>query len=275
MIKKIVFAGCSITAGNELWEEAHVPNYASMTFKESRKMMNNIPNYEEVTEYNKQNAFPNLIGKALGVETFNLGFSGISNKELALRVIAHFTEDHYDDTIVVMQFTTHNRMLLKYKEDKDVSTYGSFVVMPNADDNRLSKHQNNLLKEMFFEFLPESLLATDDHIFFYYAAEALKQKGISVYMLWTEIEIVNWASWDIDTGYDDKVQYKCINDKDPQWGEIISKHFAHRHHDFNLLGTTLQNVAGPDSRLPRLHFKKSAHETIATKLSEKLKCLIG
>ena len=46
MIKKIIFAGCSITAGNELWEEAHVPNYASMTFKESRKMMGNVPNYQ-------------------------------------------------------------------------------------------------------------------------------------------------------------------------------------------------------------------------------------
>ena len=50
MIKKIIFAGCSITAGNELWEEAHVPNYASMTFKESRKMMDSFTNFKEVEE---------------------------------------------------------------------------------------------------------------------------------------------------------------------------------------------------------------------------------
>ena len=275
MIKKIIFAGCSITAGNELWEEAHVPNYTSMTFKESRKMMSSLPNYEEVNEYNKQHAFPALVGKALDIETVNLGFPGISNKELALRVIAHFTEDHYDDTMVVMQFTTHNRMLLRYKEENNQNTIGSFVVMPTADDDRLSKNQNNLLKEMFLEFLPESLIAADDHIFFYYAVEALKAKGITVYILWTDIEIVDWANWDIKSGYDNAGKYTIVNDKDPQWCEMISKHFAIKHHSFNLLGTTLQKLAGSDSRLPRLHFKKSAHETIATHISERLKCLIG
>lgn len=275
MIKKIIFAGCSITAGNELWEEAHVPNYTAMTFKESRKMMGNFPNYKEVNDYNKQHAFPALVGKALDIETVNLGFPGISNKELALRVIAHFTEDHYDDTMVVMQLTTHNRMLLRYKEENNQNTIGSFVVMPTADDDRLSKTQNNLLKEMFLEFLPESLMAADDHIFFYYAVEALKEKGIPVYVLWTDIEIIDWANWDINNGYDDAGKYTIVNDKDPQWCEMISKHFTRKHHTANLLGTTLQKLAGPDSRLPRLHFKKSAHETIAIHISEKLKCLIG
>lgn len=274
MKKKIYFAGCSITAGNELWEEAHIPKYASMTFKEAKKAMDTVDD-SKASEYNKEHSFPALVGKELGVETFNLGFSGISNKELALRMVSFFKEDHYDDTMVVMQFTTHNRLFLKYKEEKEKQIFGSFVVMPEASDYRLTRHQNNLLKEMFFEFMPESLMVMDDHIFFYYAVEALKNKGIPVYILWADIEIIDWANWDIQKGLGAGNKFQLFNDVDPQWINDLSRHFTDRHHDFNLLGTTLQKVAGDGSRLPRLHFKQSAHETIAKAISEKLKCLLG
>jgi len=275
MIKKIYFAGCSITAGNELWEEAHIPGYSSMTFKESRKVMDKIPNDEEVLKYNNQNSFPALVGKQLSLETINLGFSGISNKELGLRILTNFPEKNYEDVMVVIQLTTHNRMLIKYKEENDSYIFGSFVIMPDADDSRLTKRQNNLLKETFFEFSPESMLVMDDHIFIYYAVEALKNKGIPVYLLWSEVEIINWANWDISSGSGSGPKFQLLNDKDPQWIENLSNHFVEKHHDYNLLGTTLQAVAGKNSRLPRLHYKKEAHEKIATIISEKIRCLLG
>jgi hypothetical protein len=275
MIKKIYFAGCSITAGNELWEEANIPNYTSMAFKEARQTMSSLKKWKEADEYNKQNSFPALVGERLGIETVNLGVSGISNKELAMRVIANFPENHYNDIAVVIQLTTHNRMFLRYKEEGTRNTVGSFVVMAEADDDRLTKRQNNLLKEMFFELLPESVLSTDDHVFVYYAVEALKKKGIPVYLLWSKIEIVDWANWDINSGVDETAQFTIVSDTEPQFASAISQHFANQHHDYNLLGTTMQAIAGDGSRLPRMHFKKSAHEQIAKAILEKIKCLIG
>jgi hypothetical protein len=275
MIKKIIFSGCSITAGNELWEEAHIPNYASMTFKEGRKVMEAIEDHKKAELYNREHAFPALVGKEIGLETINLGISGISNKEIALRTVACFDKEHYDDTMVVMQFTTHNRLFLKYKEENKNQIFGSFVVMPEGNDHRLSHRQNNILKEMFFEFMPESLMVMDDHIFFYYAVEALKNRGIPVYILWADVEILDWANWDINKGYGAGNEFRLLNDIEPQWISGLSKHFTDKHHSYNLLGSTLQKVAGENSKLPRLHFKKDAHERIAKLISEKLKCIIG
>lgn len=275
MTKKIYFAGCSITAGNELWEEKNIPNYKSMTFKEARKAIEGISDKKAIEAYNLENAFPAIVGRNLGVETFNMGISGISNKEMAIRVLTYFKEDRYDDTIVVMQLTTHNRMLLKYKEDNDTQTFGSFVVMAEADDNRLTRRQNNILKEMFFEFLPESAMVMDDHIFFYYVVESLKNKGITVKILWSDIEIIDWANWDITHGDGNGNKFKLVNDRDPQWIEDLSRHFTNQHHQYNLLGTTLKNIVGKDGQLPRLHFSQESHNKIAEIITEKLKCLIG
>jgi hypothetical protein len=57
MINKLVFAGCSVTAGNELWEEAHVPNYAKMTFAEARKASGSAPRHE-LDAFNHAHSYP-------------------------------------------------------------------------------------------------------------------------------------------------------------------------------------------------------------------------
>ena len=151
MITKLEFFGCSVTAGNELWEEKHIPNYKKLTFAEARKVAADLPQ-NEVTAYNKANSFPALVANEIGCEFANHGIPGISNKEIAGRAIANFPDEHYDGITVFLQLTTHNRMFLRYKETETDSTVGSFVVMAKAEDDRLSKSQNNLLKEMFFEF---------------------------------------------------------------------------------------------------------------------------
>lgn len=201
MINKLVFFGCSITGGNELYEEAHVPNYKSLNFDEARKVARQFPK-DEIDAYNLKHSFPALTALEMGVEFENFGIPGISNKEIACRAIAHFPEEKYENTIAILQFTTHNRMFLRYKETESERTMGSFVVHPKIDDDRLSRHQNNLMKEMYFEFFNESMLSIDDHIFMYYAADLLRSKGIPTYILWCSIDVIDWANFDIDKGVD-------------------------------------------------------------------------
>jgi hypothetical protein len=156
MNNKLHFFGCSVTAGNELWEEKHIPNYKNMSFDEAKKAMQGLP-YDEVRAHNKANSFPQLVSKQLNVPADNHGIPGISNKEIATRAIAYFPENHYEEgTVAILQFTTHNRMFLRYKELDNYSTVGSFVVHHKATDDRLTKSQNNLLKEMYFEFFNET-----------------------------------------------------------------------------------------------------------------------
>lgn len=274
MINKLTFFGCSITGGNELFEEAHVPNYKNLSFDQARK---SAKDFEESTivNYNKLHSFPALTAAEMGVEFENFGIAGISSKEIACRAIANFPEDKYEGVVAILQFTTHNRMLLRYKETDSESTIGSFVVHPKIDDNRLTKHQNNLLKEMYFEFFNESLMSIDDHIFMYYAADILRSKGIPTYIVWCNIDVIDWANFEIDKGVDKAKSISLKNDKSPYFSDALSHHIAGSHHKFNLLGKALSDIIPPDSALPRFHYNQLAHQSIAKELAEKLKCLIG
>lgn len=275
MIKKLTFFGCSITGGNELFEEAHVPNYKSLSFDDARKVAKSFPK-ADIDAYNYKCSFPAKVAEQLGVDFENFGSPGMSNKEIACRAISHFTEDHYEEgNIVILQFTTHNRFWVKYKETETDKIVGSFVVHPTIFDDRLTKTQNNLLKEMFFEFYNESMLAIDDTLFMYYAADALRAKGIPTYIIWCDIDIVDWAFFDIKTGVD-KTKKVCIkSDKEPQFGDGLSQHFASKHHNYNVLGTTLKDLVPPNSQLPRYHFNHEAHKIVAAHIAEKIKCLHG
>lgn len=272
MIKKLEFFGCSVTAGNELWEELHIPNYKTMSFDEAKKAMQGLP-YDKVRDHNKANSFPQLIANQLGVPANNHGIPGISNKEIASRAISYFTQDHYEEgTVAILQFTTHNRLFLRYKETDNYSTIGSFVVHPKATDDRLTKSQNNLLKEMYFEFFNETMMAHDDHIFMYYAAEALREKGIVTYIIWPNVDIIDWGHWDDTTGAVDTDKEVLIkNDIEPQFSKGISNYLARQHVKYNPLGKTLIDIAGPNSYLPRYHFSQAAHVSIANALVEKIK----
>lgn len=271
MINKLAFFGCSVTAGNELWEEQNVPNYKKLTFAEARKAAEGSPK-DEVDAYNKAHSFPALTAKELGVEFENHGIPGISNKEIAGRAIAQFPDDHYEGIVVFLQFTTHNRMFLRYKETEENSTVGSFVVMAKAEDNRLSKSQNNLLKEMFFEFYNETILSQDDHIYMYYAAEVLRSKGIPTHILWCSVDVLDWANWDSEKGCQQTDKpVPILNDKDPQYITRISQHIAGNHHKYNPLGKSLIDIVGPNAHLPRFHYTQEAHTLVAKALAEKLK----
>lgn len=274
MINKLVFLGCSVTAGNELYEEAHVPEYTKLSFDAARKVAKELPR-DKIDVWNYEHSFPALTAKALGVEFENLGIPGISNKEIACRALAHFPEEHYEGVVAFLQFTTHNRMFLKYKETPAGGTLGSFVVMAKAEDERLSRSQNNLLKETFFEFYNETILSIDDHVFMYYAADVLRSKGIQTYILWCDIDVIDWANFDIENGVNTKKSVPLDNDKDPQFIEPLSHHLAGSHHKYNPLGKTLTELVPPNSNLPRLHYNQLAHTTIANALAEKVKCLIG
>lgn len=271
MITKLAFFGCSVTAGNELWEEKHIPDYKKMTFAEARKVASNLPQ-AEVSAYNIANSFPALIANELGCKFENYGIPGISNKEIAGRAIAEFPDDYYEGTVAFLQFTTHNRMFLRYKETDKDSTVGSFVVMAKADDDRLSKSQNNLLKEMFFEFYNETILSQDDHIYMYYAAEVLRSKGIQTHILWCSIDVIDWANWDSEKGCQETDKpVPIVNDKDPQYITRISQHIAGSHNKYNPIGKPLSEIVGPNSHLPRFHYDHEAHVVVAKTLAEKLK----
>jgi hypothetical protein len=271
MIKNLEFFGCSVTAGNELWEEAHLPNYKKMTFDEARKVANTHP-YTELRPYNIANGFPALTAKALGVDFKNHGIPGIANKEIAARAIAAFPEDHYSNTVVLLQFTTHNRMVLRYKETETDSTVGSFVIHPKATDDRLTRSQNNLLKEMFLEFFNETTLSYDDHFFMYYAAEVLRNKGIDAHILWCDIQVGDWIHWDHANGtFDASKKITIKSDVEPDYIQSFNMFIAKEYHKYNPIGKTLKDIVGADAVLPRFHYTQEAHQNIANALVERFK----
>jgi hypothetical protein len=241
-MKKLYFFGCSVTAGNELYEEKFVPNYSSMSFKDARKAAKTLPG-DDVDAYNYDNSFPALTAKKLKCEFENLGIEGISNKEIAARAFTHFQQDSYTDTVVILQFTTHNRVFIKYKEEGDKKTVGSFVVHPLAgEDERLSLRQNNLLKENYFEFADDS---------------------------WPDRNLIQWADWehsDIDK------QGNFINDREPQFMNKIGNHFVTRVKDYDILDSSIKDCIPFDNHnLPRFHFTQEAHEFVAEELARRLK----
>jgi hypothetical protein len=274
MINNLHFFGCSVTAGNELWEEANIPNYAKLSFDEARKASKNL-SYNEVRAYNNSQSFPALIAKELNVQFENHGIPGISNKEIAFRALSYFPEDHYPEgTVVILQFTSHNRMFLQYKENGKESTVGSFVVHHKIDDDRLSRGQNNLLKEMYLEFFSDTIMGQDDHIFMFYTAEALIQKGIKTYIIWPTVTILenDWGKWNSDDSTIDTDQPVTIkNDIEPQFFALFRNHIARQHIKYNPLRKSLMDIVGTDAQLPRYHFKQEAHIMIANALVEKLK----
>lgn len=263
MTDKFYFFGCSVTAGNELWEEAHVADYESLDFHEARKVADHVDD-EVIRQYNVSNSYSALVATALGVDFENHGIPGISNKEIACRAIANFPEDSYENVKVFIQFTTHNRLMLKYKETKENCTVGSFVIHPQATDDRLTKRQDNLLKEFYLEFYNETIMSYDDHVFLYYAVEVLKAKGIDAYILWCDADVINWANFE-----DGKMSIHC--DVEPQYSPNFSKHLSDSHHKYNPLGKTFKDIVGCDAHLPRFHYKKSAHIEIANHLTERFK----
>jgi hypothetical protein len=273
MIEQIHFFGCSVTAGNELWEEAHVTGYNDLSFKEARKVAKDA-DQNLIDPYNYNNSFPALTAKLLNVDNFkNHAIPGISNKEIAARAIAAFPEDKYTNTVALIQFTTHNRMVLRYKETDTSSTVGSFVIHPTAGhDSRLSRKQGNLLTEMFFEFFNESLLSQDDHMFVYYAVEVLRNKGIDAHILWCDIQVGDWIHWDHDAGAaDNNKEISIKSDIEPDYMQPVNTFIAKEYHKYNPIGKTFNDVVGNNQRLPRFHYSKASHVLIANALAERFK----
>ena len=267
-MKKIYFFGCSVSAGNELYEEKFVTGYSSMSFKEARNSRKDL-NDDEVRNYNLENSFPALTAKKLGCNFENNGIEGISNKEIAARAFTSFQQDSYTDTVVILQFTTHNRVFIKYKEEDSKKTVGSFVIHPLAgEDERLTLRQNNLLKETYFEFADDSFESLQDHIALYYAADYLSSKGIEVYIIWPDRNLIQWADWehsDIDK------QGKFINDKEPQFMNKIGNHFVSRVKDYDILENPIKDILPFENyQLPRYHYTKEAHEFLAEELAKRL-----
>jgi hypothetical protein len=268
MIKKLIFSGCSTTAGNELWEEANIPNYKSMTFKEARVVMNDMTIHEsELRAYNCKRAYPAIVGETLGIEVVNLSWPGQSNKEIVGRLLSYFKEDSYENTLAFIQITTHNRFLMRFKTDNDNEIAGSFCVVPNGSDPKLTKSQNNLLKEMFFEFLPEAILSLDDYVYIGWAIEKLRKKGVVCYALTPDDSNIDWA---------DESQSKSAspikNDRDPQFLEQFGYNLVRDYKTYELMpDATFKSIAGKESVLPRLHFNQSAQYSIADRIVKELK----
>lgn len=267
MIKKIVFAGCSTTAGNELWEEKNVPGYSSMSFDDARSVK---PDGNDWRDYNYQNSFPAIIGQKLGIDTVNLGWPGLSNKEIVGRLITQFPESKYQDTLAFIQLTTHNRFLLRFQEGKEIDTFGSFVAGLGSD-KRLSRSQQNLLTEMFFEFFPETLLSIDDFVYIDWAINTLKEKGVQCYVITVDSHVTEWGNWNKKSWITDKPVVPAKNDRDPQYIEQLGLSLWERYIKNNLLSDTIVGIAGHENILPRYHINHHAHRVLAETIIEELK----
>jgi hypothetical protein len=265
MIKKIVFAGCSITAGTELWEEKFVPQYTAMNVFQAGKATRSASD-EQINEYNKQYCYPSLVGNLLNAEIENIALRGISNKEIAMRAILKFPENHYDDTVAVIQITTHNRLLVNYSNN----LVNSAVLQPNWPTHFLNSRQNNIMQEFFLEFFNESLTMVEDYVSVLYAVRLLRSKNIPCYLLRISptklnqpLEEPHLKGQEVDL---------IVNEKDPILLNDIQQQLLKEFYDFNLTAKSLEEITNADY-LPQWHFTQSGHDLIAKDLAEKIKCL--
>jgi hypothetical protein len=243
-----------------------------MSFKEARSVMHamTIPELE-LRAYNCERAYPAIVGKKLDVDVVNLSWPGQSNKEIIGRLVNYFKDDHYTDNVAFIQFTTHNRMLVRFKEENNYDIASS-VVVGMGDDHRLSRNQNNILKEVFFELLPETILSLDDFVYANWAVEKLKSKGVKCFILSADTTVTDWANWDKINALTNKTNTPVKNDRDPQYLESMGVELFKDYLKHQLMpNDTFMTIVGKNAVLPRFHFKQSAHYIIADKIIEELK----
>jgi hypothetical protein len=264
MIKKIVFSGCSITAGTELWEEQNVPGYPTMTHPQTKKI-NYTVSEEEIWEYNRKFSYPELIKNQLNIDIKNISVRGISNKEIAMRTILEFPDNYYSDTIAVIQITTHNRILLKYSEN----SISSAVLQPSHPTHFLNSNQNNILQEFFLEFLNESLTMTEDYMSILYAVQLLKSKNVPCYLLRISPSKLNQPFLEPHLQSNDNI---IINEQYPFQLTDIENVLLNEFNKFSLCDKSLEEITKLNY-LPQWHFSHRSHELISNYLTEKIKCL--
>ena len=269
MIKKIVFAGCSMTAGAELYQEKYVDNYANLEFDDAVKA---FTRNDETRAYNLQHSYPSIVGNILGVSTENIAIDGISNKEIAMRALSHFSNDWYEDTVAVIQITTHNRMLVHFEENDERYLARSYVIQP-VKFHGLSLRRSNLLLETYLEFMSESLLMIENYMCVLYAVAALKAKNISTFVIKiAENELNQPRNEPHENANSNKPIY--INERHPLARDEISEKLI-KDFESNQLSTcvleTMVSQANP--YLPQWHFNHQSHHQIAEHISEKIKCL--
>ena len=263
MIKKIVFAGCSITAGTELYEEKFIPKYTSMSRRQLSKIKYAIPEHQ-IGEHNKRFAYPSQIGNLLNVEVENIAERGISNKEIAMRVMLQFPEEHYDDRLAIIQITTHNRMLLKYND----SSINSAVIQPVVPVHFLNGSQNNILQEFFLEFFSESLTMTEDYMAVLHAVHFLRSKNVPCYL--TRISPTQLNQPLIEPHM--PAESLVVDKQSPLALDAVKLSLLNEFNKFKLTDRSLEEISDADY-LPQWHFTYHAHSLIAEYLSEKIKCL--
>jgi hypothetical protein len=263
MIKKIVFAGCSITAGTELYEEKFIPGYTSMSRKQFTKIKYPIPEHQ-ISEHNKRFAYPSLVGDLLNVEIENIAERGISNKEIAMRVMMQFPQERYNDVIAVIQITTHNRMLLKYKD----SLVSSAVIQPVIPTHFLNGSQNNILQEFFLEFFSESVSMAEDYMSILHAVHFLKSKNVPCYLTRISPTDLNQPLAEPHM----KDESLILNEQSPLALDSVKLSLLNEFNKFKLTNQSLEEITLADY-LPQWHFTYNSHKLIASHLAEKIKCL--
>ena len=269
MINKIVFAGCSMTAGAELFQERYIPGYASMPFDDAVQV---FKRNEETRAYNLQHSYPALVGELLDIPIENIAIDGISNKEIAMRVISAFPADKYENTLAIIQITTHNRMLVHFKEEAEHYLARSYVIQP-VNFHGLSLRRSNLLFESYLEFMSESLLMVENYMCILAAVSLLKSKNVNVYLMKiADNELNQTRNEPHENSADNKPI--MINERHPLSRNEISERLVNEFKKYQLSSSVFETMVDGDvSYLPQWHLCHKAHKQIAAHISEKIKCL--
>jgi len=287
MMEKIVISGCSVTAGIELWEEEHIPQYSKLSTPENQKInfshkkgsvvfdklnMFNTKNIkhnvsrEEIVAYNKKFAYPSLLSKNLQVPVDNIAEQGISNKEIALRTLKYFPKNYYTNTIAIIQMTTHNRLMLTYSQTEAAS----IVLQPTQPIHFLTRAQNNILQEYFFEFFSESLTMQEDYMSILYTIHKLNLKNIICYVLPISSSKLNQPRDEYHYKVNDNITI-THTDNSFELTPVENMLFDDMN-QFKLLEQSLEEVSNY-CYLPHYHFSHNAHKLISERISERIKCL--
>ena len=143
---------------------------------------------------------------------------------------------------------------------------------PQVDNDKLTKRQNNILKENFLEFYEESLQIYTDQTFLFFAMQNLIKKNIPTFLIYGSKDMAFWPEWG---GGEGPEKIKFHNDKDPQFMYKLFNCYADMWNSYDILKCSLDSLVPANSHLPRYHYNHVAHDIIANNLAEAIKCSTG
>lgn len=177
--KKILFFGCSHTAGDELSDDDWFPwkkdaKTDAEYYKRRNETLRIQEHYERYSADNRKKAYPALI-KLDGISIENHAHNGASLRECIYRCLRELQQHNFNVSAVYMQLPPpHRQMLL-------LSSYATSILSTNAlEDDHVDQQKYVIERIKLFPPFQDSI---DDIIDIVMLYGYLKQKNIRLFLI--------------------------------------------------------------------------------------------